>query len=254
MTTIKVSNNDPGMITFRINIANRKQLGRDMLIDVFIDTDRKTTTGSPGLGGADYVIELAVGDINLFRWDGTNFTRRSGDPSAATLSYSYRRGATIKISAADLGNTRAFRFLVEATSGIVVDPDTQDLDFASTHDSVAIRPGGGLYPYTVRMTPPKLVVRSLSTTPGKPAAGKLFTATLVAARADTRALLKGGQVTCVAKAGRVALAARAQGFRGSRAVCAWKIPEGARGKAFVGSIAVVFEGIRVARSVSGRIG
>ena len=34
ITTIVVSNNDTGMITFKINIPNRPQFTRDMLIDM----------------------------------------------------------------------------------------------------------------------------------------------------------------------------------------------------------------------------
>ena len=48
----------------------------------------RTTTrrpGSPDLGGADYVMQLVRGEISLYKWDGTDYTRRFGDPSAVTL-------------------------------------------------------------------------------------------------------------------------------------------------------------------------
>ena len=41
ITTIVVSNNDTGMMTFKINIPNRPQLTRDMLIDMLVDTGRE---------------------------------------------------------------------------------------------------------------------------------------------------------------------------------------------------------------------
>jgi len=254
ITTITVSNNDPGMLTFRINVPNRPQLGADMLFDVFVNTDDRVATGSPGFAGVDYVIELAGGDINLFKWDGTNFTRRGGDPSAATLSYAYHRGAIIRISAADLGNTRGFRFFVSATSGVTVDPDTGDLDFANAHDNTAHPAAGGLYSFDVKMRPPKLVVREVATTPQAPVAGSTFSVRMTAARSDTGARLKGGQITCVGHAGGSSLASGTPRFVGSQAVCAWKIPQSAKGKRFVGTIAVVFEGQRVARNVSVGIG
>jgi hypothetical protein len=254
ITSIRVSNNDPGMITFRVNVSNRPQLGADMLFDVFVNTDNRAATGSPGFAGVDYVIELAGGDINLFKWDGTNFTRRGGDPSAATLSYSYHRGATFRISAADLGNTRGFHFFVSATSGVTVDPDTGELDFANSHDNTAHPAAGGLYAFAVKMRRPRLVVDAVATTPQKPAAGQSFSVKLTASRADTRARLKGGQITCVGRTGGSSLASLAPHFVGTQAVCTWKIPQTAKGEKFVGSIAVVFEGQKVSRNVSARIG
>ena len=254
ITSIKVSNNDPGLITFRINIANRPQLGADMLFDIFVDTDRRAATGSPGLAGADYVLEVAGGDINLFKWDGTNFTRRGGDPSAATLSYSYRRGLTARISAADLGNTRGFRFFVSATSGVAVDPDTGDLDFANAHDNTAHPAAGGLYAFDVKMRPVRLVVQKVAPTPSRPAAGQQFSVKVTAARADTGARLKSGQITCSAHVGGRSIPSRAAHFVGTQAVCTWNIPQSGQGKRFVGTVAVVFEGQRIATNVSVGIG
>ena len=88
ITTIVVSNDDAGMLSFRINIPNRPQLGQDMYCSLFVDTDNNPATGSPDLAGVDYVFQLIQGEINLFKWDGTDFTRRFGDPSAVTLSFS----------------------------------------------------------------------------------------------------------------------------------------------------------------------
>lgn len=254
ITSIRVSNNDPGLITFRINVANRPQLGADMLFDIFVDADRRAATGSAGLAGVDYVLELAGGDINLFKWDGTNFTRRGGDPSAATLSYAYRRGLTARISAADLGNTRGFRFFVSATSGVAVDPDTGDLDFANAHDNTAHPAAGGLYSFDVRMRPVRLVAQKLAATPEKPAAGKPFSVELTAVRADTGATIKSGQITCTARAGGQTLPARAPHFVGGAAVCTWLVPQSAQGKRLVGSIAIVFEGKTVTKNLSFGVG
>ncbi len=90
--TVTVSNDDAGLITFQINIPDQPALTGDMLIDITADTDANPTTGDPQSLGGDYAIELFQGQVNLFRWDGTSFTRRLGDPPESSLIFSYANG------------------------------------------------------------------------------------------------------------------------------------------------------------------
>ncbi|HXG77119.1 MAG TPA: hypothetical protein VNJ53_11155 [Gaiellaceae bacterium] len=251
ITTIVVSNDDAGFVSFRVNVPNRPTLGQDMIVDLFVDSDNNPATGATELAGVDYVVEIARGEANLFRWDGTNFTRRFGDPPAITLSFSYQAGVTIRISANELGNTRRLNFFVTVESGIVIDPETGDFDFTNAKGDVAPGGGAGLYPYEVRITPPTLIVRRL--TAGRLVAGKAFTLRLVAARSDTGAVVQNGRVTCVGRVGAARLRAQVQAVQGGAAVCTWNIPRGAKGKTFRGSVTVVFEGLRASRSFTGRV-
>jgi hypothetical protein len=253
ITTIVVSNDDAGILSFRVNVPNRPQFGQDIYVVLFVDTDSNSATGDPDLAGVDYVIELARSEVNLFRWDGESFSRRFGDPSAVTLSYAYSGGITVRISAAELGNTKKFNFIVEFDSGIAVDPVTGELDFTNAKGDVAPGGGVGLYPFEVKTAAARLVVQRLTTTPTRPVAGKLFSAKLRVTRSDTGAALKSGQVTCVGRVGRAALRAKTRRFVGSLAVCAWAIPATAKGKTFRGSVAVVFEGKRAVKAVSATI-
>lgn len=253
ITTITVSNDDAGMLTFRVNVPNRPTLGQDMYMILFADTDSNPQTGSPDWGGADYVMELFRSEINLYRWDGTDFTRRFGDPSAVTLSFSYQAGITVRISAAEFGNTKSFGFLVIVESGVVIDPVTGDADFTNTVGDIAPGGGVGLYPYTVRITPPQLVVRRVATTPVRPTAGRPFTIRMTAARSDTGAVLQNGRVTCVGRVGNARLTATTARVVGGAVTCTWGIPATAKGKTFRGNVTVVFEGLRAARSYTARI-
>jgi len=97
ITTLTVSNDDAGIVSFRINVPNRPTLGQDMLFEIWVDTDNNAATGAPELGGADYVLQLVRGEISLYKWDGTDYTRRFGDPSAVTLNFSYQAGLTVRI-------------------------------------------------------------------------------------------------------------------------------------------------------------
>jgi hypothetical protein len=253
ISTIVVSNDDAGMLNFRINIPNRPTLGQDMYMVMFFDTDNNPATGSLEDGGAEYVMELFRGEIALFRWDGANFTRRFGDPSAVTLSFAYQGGITIRISANELGATKAFRFFVIVLSGIVIDPVSGEPDFTNAVGDAAPGGGVGLYPYTVIVAPPTLVVRNVKNTPARPIAGREFTMRMRATRSDTGAVVQNGRVTCVGRAGNARLRAVTARVVAGAATCTWRIPPLAKGKRFTGSITLVFEGLRATRGYSSRI-
>jgi hypothetical protein len=253
ITTLTVSNDDAGIVSFRVNVPNRPQLGQDMVVDLFVDTDNSPNTGSPDFGGTDYVIELIQGEANLFKWDGTNFTRRFGDPPAISLSFSYQGGVTFRISAAELGNTARFNFFVIVESGIVFDPTTGDPDFANAVGDAAPGGGVGLYPYQVIVARPTLVVRSIRATPPAPRAGRTFTLRMVTTRSDTNAVLQNGRVTCLGRAGSARLRPTLARVQGGAVVCTWQIPANAKGRTFRGTVTVVFEGLRASRSFSARI-
>jgi hypothetical protein len=250
ITTLVTSNNDAGLISFRINIPNRPQLTQDMLLALEVDSDNNASTGSPE--GTDYAIELVQGEVFLYRWDGTNFTRRPGDPPATSLIFSYQGGPTISISTAELGNTRAFRFSVVAISGVTIDPTTGALDFTNALADFAPAVTAGLYSYQVRITRPTLVVRRVSA--GKPVAGKPFTLRMVTARSDTNAVVQNGRVTCVGRVGNARLKATVQRVIAGAATCTWNLPPTSKGKRFRGSVTIVFEGLRATESYTSRIG
>jgi hypothetical protein len=226
-----------------------------MELDVFVDTDNNAATGDPEfVPGADYVIQYYRGEAALFKWDGTDFTRSFGNPPAVTLAVSYAGGvATIRVSADELGATKALRALLFAISGIVIDPVTGAEDFTNVQVDTAPNYGIGLYPYEVQITPATLVVKRFTAAPRSPAAGRPFTLRLVAARSDTGAVVQNGRVTCVGRVGNVRLRAQVARVVAGAATCTWTIPAKAKGKPFRGSVAVVFEGLRAAQAYASRI-
>lgn len=254
ITTIVVSNTDAGQITLDVNVPNRPgaAMPSDMILVLFADTDNNVNTGDPGFGGADYVIEIVRGEPQLYKWDGTDYTRRFGDPPSVTLSFAYAAGPIVRISANELGNTKRFNFFTLVETGVTFDPVTGEPDFTNAVADVA--PGGGnLFPYTVIVAKPTLQVKKVSTTPRAPAAGKLFTLRMTATRSDTGATIRNGKVTCAGRAGRVVLKAKVAKVVGGAVTCTWLIPAKAKGKTFRGSAAVVFEGLKATRSLSARI-
>jgi hypothetical protein len=254
ISTIRVSNTDAGVLSFRIAVPNRPTLAQDMWFEVWVNTDNNLQTGDPELGGVDYVMQLIRGEVLLYRWDGTGFTRRLGDPPATSLSFAYQSGAlTIRISRSELGNTNRFTFFIVAIGGVVFDPVTGEPDPDTGQVDVAPGGGSGLYAYQVRITPPSLVVRNLKPTPARPAAGRAFTLRLTAVRSDTNAAVQNGRVTCVGRVGNARLRAQVQRVIGRAAVCTWSIPANAGGKSFRGSVAVTFEGLRAVQGYTARV-
>lgn len=251
ITTVVVANNDAGRITITINGLPR--LVEGMLVGFDIDSDNNPATGSqdPLSLGADYAIELVPGSANLFRWDGTSFTRRSNDPPQSTLVFSGTELA-VSINAAELGNTTRFNFGVVVVTGIITDAQGNP-DFTNAQFDAAPDLGHGFWNYTVRVAPLRLLARSFSLNPRRPQAGRSLTARLVAARSDTGAIVTGGRVVCTASVGGRRIAGSGR-FVGREARCVWRIPGSARGARIRGSIAVVFEGRRVTRSFSATVG
>ena len=253
ISTVVVSNDDRGNVTFKLNIPNRATLTGDMFVLLPIDTDANPGSGSPDFGGADYVIELdgplsGPAAIALFRWDGTDFT--SAGVTAATLIFSYASGATIKVNASELGATRRFSFSTIVASGVVLLP-TGEPDFTNIHFDAA--PQQGSFTYDVKITPPALVVRSSGSQPVRPKAGGTYTAFAVVARNDGQPM-QAGTTTCRGTiAGKSLRPTRSGRLAGGRATCVYRIPKTAKGKTIRVTITVTSGGLKAVRTVSARI-
>ena len=248
ITTITASNDNAGLITFRINVPNRAQLTQDLAVIMFLDSDSNQATGDQESFGADFLIQYILGEAILFRWDGTDYSLAANQSS---LTSSWSSGATFRINASQLNNTRRLSFDALVVSGLVIDQTTGAIDCTNCRRDFA--PTIGLYQYEVKITPPTLVVRSLKASPAKPTAGRAFTLRLVAARSDTNAVVQNGRVTCVGRVGKVRLRAQVQNVVAGAATCTWNIPATAKGKTFTGSVSVAFEGLRAKQGYASKV-
>lgn len=249
ITTIAVSNDDAGNITFQVNVPNRPTLTPDMLMLVFLDTDNNASTGDPQAGGADYALQLIPGSVNLFPWAGTDYG--SAAP-ASSLTYAYNGGATFHISDADLGGSKVFNFFTVVESGITLDASGNPDDTNAVFD-VAPDAGHGSYKYSV-LTTLKLSVAAFTTSPKPAKAGKPFSAGLAVNENDTNGPVKTGTVTCAATvAGRHIPAAHKGGIANGIATCVWPLPKKDKGKTIRGTITLTVRGTTVQRSFSAKI-
>lgn len=253
ITTVVVSNDDKGMITFKLNVPSAPSYTVDIDVDVYVNSDANANTGAADIGGVDYVIQLFRGEINLYKWDGTDFTRRFGDPPATTLIYQWSNGVSVRISAAELGNTKRLQFFTGVISGIVFNETTGEPDFTNSVADFAPDIGKGFYTYDVKVAPARLVFKSLKTAPASPRAGGTFTVRMAATRSDTNAPILNGSVTCTAKAGTRTLRASSARFVAGQAVCVFSVPRASAGKTIRGTIKITFEGKSLTRPFSAKV-
>lgn len=248
ITTVGVSNDDAGNITFTINISNRPALTPDMLMQLFLDTDNNSATGDPDSLGADYAIQLQPGAVGLFQWNGSDYVIA---PSQTSLTYAYATtGATIHVSAADLGRTKVLRFAAIAFSGIPVDA-TVNPDPTKIHSDLAPDPGHGLYSYKV-LTKLVLTVTAFTTSPKPAKAGRTFSVSIAATENDTRGPVQAGTVACVALLAGKRAAAVSHVVANGIATCMWRIPKTAKGRIMRGTITLTVQGTKVTRPFSAR--
>jgi hypothetical protein len=253
ITSVDVSNDDAGLITFQVNISNRPAFTDDMLLLLFMDTDQNASTGDPdpSTPGADYAIQMVPGAADLFQWQASanNYLRA---PSQASLTFSYTAsGATIRISAADLGKTKVVKFSVLVISGITVSA-TGDPDFTNAHADAAPDPGHGFNTYQV-LTKIVLSATAFTTAPKPAKAGRAFSVSMAVTENDTQGPITSGTVLCAASLAGKRIVATRHVVANGIATCVFKIPLTAKGRIIRGTIAVIVQGAQVSRPFSARI-
>ena len=248
ITGVDVANTDAGLITFHIKISNRPAMTTDMAVAIWMDTDGNSATGDPNAAGADYFIELDPGVVGLLKWNGTTYDNA---PSQTSLIFAYdATGATISVSAADLGGAKTLKFAVAAISGITTDANG-NADFTNIHVDLAPDSGHGLFAYTV-ITKLTLTATGFTTAPKPAKHGKRFAATLAASESDTSGPVTSGTVTCVATIKGVRIAAT-HSLANGVASCSWKLPLTSKGKTLFGKVSITVQGTTLSKSFSARI-
>jgi hypothetical protein len=242
VTTVVVSNDDAGLITFKINISNRPTLTTDMGALVFLDTDQKATTGDAQSFGAEYALELDPGAISLFKWNGSDYATA---PSQSSVTFSYdSTGATLRVSASELGNTKAFNFSAIVFSGVTADA-MGNPDFSKAHIDLVPDAGHGVFAYSV-LTKLTLSVQAFTTSPKPAKAGKRFVASLAANESDLNGPVQAGTVACSATIGGKHLSASVHRVANGVATCAWLLPRKTKGT-LRGTVALTVQGVTASR-------
>jgi hypothetical protein len=265
--TVVASNDDGGLLTFRIDIPSHPELTEDLRIRVWLDTDADPETG---LRGADrYLLvdrwELGLGEVALFTCGGTSCSggkalpTRSGPP----LRFAYIDGATLTVEAADLGirGPQRIVFWIEAWGGVAFDPVTRRYDLTNARPDFAPDGAGRRLGYPSAAGEDawihdsgSMYASSFSVQPTRPRAGKQFSLRLAAISTDTGAPVTSGTVACSMRIAGKPLRPTSSSFTGGSAVCTFSIPAGMERKDFTSTIVLRSQGETLPRTISGRVG
>jgi hypothetical protein len=236
LTTVVVSNDDTGVLRFRVNVANQQRLARRAALSLYLDTDRSRATGDPLAPGADYrlLLDGAARTFELARWDGTRF-----DPTAPreSVRLSYWSGLSFSVHRRELGDPAALDFWIVARG-----PRGSRRDAA---------PERGVWTYALRdggANPPEVEALFFQASPAAPRAGSTWQLRVDALRVSGTARRPRPHAwRCRATLGGKAL--RGRGARG----CTFRLPHRARGKRLVVAIVVAYRGTVVTGVVSHRV-
>jgi hypothetical protein len=152
VSSVTVSNDDHGALTFAISVPSRPTAAPNEVLSVFIDPGMNPNDGAgPNFEGASLVLDVEQGSVDLGKWNGSTFDFSGGSPP--TLVYSWANGVvTIKVNAADLQLT-SFDFWVASIADGTADVPSID---------TAPQPGHGSYRYDVKISPLTLPVPTKS--------------------------------------------------------------------------------------------
>ena len=254
LTTVQVSDDSSGKISFVATVANRPALTDVDAVQAFFDTDKNAGTG--GNGGFEYEVAWIEGHQELDHWDGQQFA--TVNPAPSSFAASYKDGqATFAINKADFGGSATFNLIVTTTG------DTGDTtsDRAPNGTAVWTYPSSSTSPPPPPPPPPPgspppppppsgvtLIVTGF--TVGKPHSGRLFTIAEVVRVKETGVAVK-TSVSCSARlAGKTIKPLKQGSVFSGRASCTWKLPKNTKGKSLKGSITATYQGAKITRSFS----
>ena len=260
VTSVTVSNDDQGLITFHVTVANRSALGPDDVVAVLIGTDDPNPYAGRRDDGINFVLVLdGTQGPALLEWNGSELAEVS--PAPGSLIGSFSAGvATLAVRQEDLAPgfpdlsvpiQLDFVVLGIAFSGndVVAQDDAPEADF-----------------WHYRLSEPVRVIVTNFAAGKTVKAGKTLVVLMGAAHGDTGAPVTRGKVTCRARLGSKALRGRgafvnltvkspagAGSVKSRNAACSWKVPKGAKGKTIRGTITLTESGVTNARSFTTRV-
>lgn len=258
---VTVSNDDHGVISFRVSVPNRSSLGPDDAIAVPLGTDDPDLTSGVRSDGMNFILVLDAGGPSLLAWDGEEMV--AVDPAPGSLTGSFRDGvATMTVLQEDLAP--GFPDL-----SVPIELNFYALGIAFTGNDVLAQDdapdGDGSWKY--RLAEALRVVLTGFGAEKTVKAGTTLLAVMGAAHTDTGAAVGSGKILCGARLGSRPLKGKARFvvrvltspatgrvIRSPIATCSFRVPkQNSKGKTIRGSMSLRESGITLSRSFTTRV-
>jgi hypothetical protein len=260
ITSVIASNDDSGLITFKVTVANRTSVGEDDVIAVQIGTDDPDFIAGLRTDGTGWVLAIDSQGPFLLKWTGSDLAEVKPAPKSLRGSFA-ANVATMSINQADLKPgfpdmslpiELRFNAVSVVFQGLVAAAD----DFAPAVDSR----------WTYRLSEAARTVLTNFDADKTIKAGKKLVVLLGAAHAESGLPLSSGKVSCPARLGGKAL--RGSGrfvtltltstttgrtIRSSSARCTFNVPKGTTGKTIRGSMSVTGGGATLKRAFTTKV-
>jgi hypothetical protein len=258
---VTVSNDDHGLITFRITVPNRSSLGPDDAVAVPLGTDDPDLATGLRSDGMNFVLVLDATGPSLLVWDGEEMVTVDPAPGSVTGSFSDGVGVVTVLQEdlapgfPDMSVPIELRFyalgIAFTGNDVLAQDDAPD--------------GDGIWNY--RLVEPRRVVLTSFSGGRLVKAGGTLTVFMGAAHTDTGTAISSGTIGCTARIGSKTLKSKAQFItvvitstvtgrtvRSPKATCSFKVPkESSKGKTIRGSISLRESGVTLRRSFTSRV-
>jgi hypothetical protein len=234
----------PGTGTITVSVT-ASGLVASTSVDVWLDTDKNSSTGS--LCGCEYALEIwqEADDWGwtMEKWSGTAWTMT---PDSPVQRFS-RSGDvfTWTFSKSDVGGAAGFAFQVGSYLA----------DESGNIRSADWAPDGGLWAYDLssqQAQTVKAVVGKPLVVPAKPSAGKLLSLAFPVTRSDNGETLSGATISATTKIGTASIP-HTQSLNGGTAAVNVFVPKKAKGKLLTVTVRISLNGQTTTKVVSFRI-
>jgi hypothetical protein len=261
ITSVVASNDDKGLITFRVTVPNRMSVGEDDVIGIQIGTDDPDFLAGLRSDGTGWVLAIDSQGPFLLKWTAAGELAEV-KPAPKSLQGSVSGNVvTLTINQTDLkpgfpDMSLPIELRFNAVSVVFQGLVAQDDDFAPAVDSRWI----------YRLSEPARLVLTNFDADKTVKAGKKLVILLGAAHAETGLPMATGKVSCPARLGGKVL--RGSGkfvtvtltspttrrtIRTSSATCTFNVPKGTKGKTIRGSMSVTEGGVTLKRAFTTRV-
>lgn len=252
ITSIVVSDNTQGLVTFQINLAPGTYAQSQDSFGVYIDSDENPTTGDPTGAGTDYLVlyDGTSNTFDLYQWDGSGY-----HPAATTSLQASFAGDSqyFVIAASELGITDGFNFNVAAAVGS---------DPGQSAQGDYVPSDGTNFHYTVQ-SKAQISLKLSDYEDFVAKSGRIYSTAILVTRSDTAAAVTGGAtIKCTISIGGHPDATVYSGFSSIKwykggpkkaALCQWRIPKNTGGKTLVAKESVTLGGSTVSQTFTEHI-